>query len=364
MTKPTANVIGGVDTHKHVHHASVVTNTGELLATAEFGANHGGYGELLAWMRSYGSIQAIGIEGTGFYGAALTQFLIDSGHKVVEVNRPNPSARRADGKSDRLDAEQAARAVLGKTATAVPKAKTGPVEVIRILRVTRSSAVKARSQAFNTLHGITVGAPSPLRDELIQLTKRTLVNRCLRLRPETDQLVGLTSDPDRLLLAAAKTALRDLARRWKILDDEVKTLSRQIKDLVELAAPELVELFGVGTELAGQFLVTAGDNPERIRNEAAFAKLCGVAPQPASSGRTNGRHRLSRSGDRAANSALYTVTIVRMRHHPATIEYVERRTAEGLTKREIIRCLKRYIAREVFKALPRAGRETPLTKAA
>ncbi|MGH8870583.1 MAG: IS110 family transposase [Acidimicrobiia bacterium] len=364
MTRPATNVIGGVDTHKHVHHAAVVAATGELLATAEFSADHRGYDELLAWMKSHGSIDAIGVEGTGFYGAALTQALLDADQRVIEVNRPNPSARRADGKSDRLDAEQAARAVLGKTATAVPKTKTGRVEAIRILRVTRSSAVKARSQAFNALHGIVVGAPSPLRDELIQVTKRTLVNRCLRLRPETDQLVGLTGDPDRLLLAAAKTALRDLARRWKALDQEVKELSRQIKDLVELAAPELVELFGVGTELAGQFLVTAGDNPERIHSEAAFAKLCGVAPQPASSGRTTGRHRLSRSGDRAANSALYTVTIVRMRHHPPTIEYVERRTAEGLTKREIIRCLKRYIAREIFKALPRADRAQPLPEAA
>jgi transposase len=364
MIKVSANVIGGVDTHKHVHHAAVLKRTGELLSTAEFGADHRGYDELVAWMKSYGSIEAIGVEGTGFYGAALTRFLLDAGHKVVEVNRPNPSARRADGKSDRLDAEQAARAVLGKTATAIPKAKTGPVEAIRILRVSRSSAVKARSQAFNALHGIVIGSPSPLRDELVQLTKRTLVNRCLRLRPGTNQLVGLTHDPDRLLLAAAKTALRALARRWKTLDEEVKDLSRQIKDLVEQAAPGLVELFGVGTELAGQFLVTAGDNSERIRNEAAFAKLCGVAPQPASSGRTNGRHRLSRSGDRAANSALYTVAIVRMRHHPATIEYMKRRTAEGLTKREIIRCLKRYIAREVFKALPRADTSQPLPKAA
>ncbi|MCZ7532589.1 MAG: IS110 family transposase [Acidimicrobiia bacterium] len=364
MTNPATNVIGGVDTHKHVHHAAIVTATGELVATAEFRADRGGYRELLAWMKSYGSIQSIGVEGTGSYGAALTQFLVNAGHRVVEVNRPNPSARRADGKSDRLDAEQAARAVLGKTATAVPKDKTGPVEVIRILRVTRSSAVKARSQAFNTLHGITIGAPSPLRDELIELTKRTLVNRCLGLRPETAQLIGLTSDPDRLLVAATKTTLRDLARRWKALDNEIKQLSRQIKDLVELVSPELVELFGVGTELAGQFLVTAGDNPGRIRNEAAFAKLCGVAPQPASSGRTNGRHRLSRSGDRAANSALYTVTIVRMRHHAPTIEYVQRRTAEGLTKREIIRCLKRYIAREVFKALPRTDSEQSLPKAA
>jgi hypothetical protein len=183
MTNPTANVFGGVDTHKHVHHAAVLATTGELLSTAEFRADHGGYEELLAWMNSHGSIEAVGVEGTGFYGAALTQFLLDNGRRVIEVNRPNPSARRADGKSDRLDAEQTARAVLGKTATAVPKAKTGVVEAIRVLRVTRASAVKARSQAFNALHGIVVGAPSPLRDELIQLTKRTLVNRCVRLRP-------------------------------------------------------------------------------------------------------------------------------------------------------------------------------------
>ena len=323
------------------------------MGLGEFRANLAGYGDLLAWMRSHGSIDAIGIEGTGFYGAALTQFLLGDGRRVVEVNRPNPSARRADGKSDRLDAEQAARAVLGQTATAVPKTKTGPIEVIRVLRVTRSSAVKARTQAFNALHGIVIGAPSPLRDELVQLTKRTLVNRCLRLRSENNDLVGLSRQPERQLVAAVKTALRALARRWKQLDDEVQALSRQIQALVEQTAPALVNLFGVGYELAGQFLVTAGDNPDRIRNEAAFAKLCGVAPQPASSGRTTGRHRLSRSGNRAANSALYVVTIVRMRHHPPTLEYVNRRTAEGLTKREIIRCLKRYIAREIYKALPR-----------
>ena len=353
MTKETRNVIGGVDTHKHFHHAAVIATTGQLLGVREFKSDLGGYEDLLAWMRSHGSVEAIGIEGTGFYGAALTQFLQGDGQRVVEVNRPNPSARRADGKSDRLDAEQAARAVLGKTATAVPKTKSGPIEVIRVLRVTRSSAVKARTQAFNALHGIVIGAPSILRDELVQLTKRTLVNRCLRLRPETDDLVGLSGQSDRQLVAAVKIALRDLARRWKSLDDEVETLSRQIKALVDQTAPELVKLFGVGHELAGQFLVTAGDNTDRIRNEAAFAKLCGVAPQPASSGRTSGRHRLSRSGDRAANSALYVVTIVRMRHHPPTLEYVQRRTAEGLTKREIIRCLKRYIAREIYKALPR-----------
>jgi hypothetical protein len=178
----------------------------------------------------------------------------------------------------------------------------------------------------------------------VVLSKRTLVNRCLRLRPETEDLMTLTSDPSRLLLAAVKTSLRDLARRWKALDAEFKQLNRQLESLVRATAPDLVTLHGVGIEIAGQFLMTAGDNPDRIPNEAAFAKLCGVAPQPASSGRTSGRHRLSRGGDRAANSALYIVTIVRIRHHQPTRDYVERRTAEGLSKREIIRCLKRYIA--------------------
>lgn len=286
--------------------------------------------------------------------------LTKAGEHVIEVNRPNRIARRMDGKSDRLDAEQIARAVLGKTSTATPKAKSGMVEVIRTLRVTRASAVKARTQAFNTLFGVMIGAPSPLRDELVVLTKRTLVNRCLRLRSESDDLLSLRDDPERLLIAGVKSSLRDLARRWKVLDDEIKALNRHIEALVKAAAPELVELHGVGVEIAGQFLVTAGDNAERIRNEAAFAKLCGVAPQPASSGRTTGRHRLSRGGDRAANSALYIITIVRMRHHQPTRDYVERRTAEGLSKREIMRCLKRYIAREIYANLPRQTASAPL----
>lgn len=353
MTTEPVAVIGGVDTHKHTHYAAVIDEHGRLLGHQEFPANDRGYEALLAWMRGHGEVQVIGVESTGSFGATLTRYLTAADVSVVEVNRPNRLARRMDGKSDRLDAEQIARAVLGQTSTAIPKAKSGAVEVIRTLRVTRASAVKARTQAFNTLWGVMIGAPSPLRDELVVLTKRTLVNRCLGLRPETAELLSLRGEPDRLLLAAVKTSLRDLARRWKALDEEIKSLNRQIAAIVTAAAPELVELHGVGVEIAGQLLVTAGDNAERIRSEAAFAKLCGVAPQPASSGRTSGRHRLSRGGDRAANSALYIVTIVRMRHHQPTRDYVERRTAEGLSKREIIRCLKRYIAREVFHNLPR-----------
>lgn len=352
VTPATVTVIGGVDTHKRTHYAAAIDEHGRLLGDREFVASDQGYRDLLAWLRSHGTLSGIGVESTGSFGATLSRFLTCAGVRVVEVNRPNRLARRMDGKSDRLDAEQIARAVLGQTSTAIPKAKSGAVEVIRTLRVTRTSAVKARTQTFNTLWGVMIGAPSPLRDELVVLTKKTLVNRCLRLRPETDELITLTSTPQRMLLAGVKTALRDLARRWKSLHEEIKLLNTQIAALVHATAPKLVELHGVGVELAGQFLVTAGDNPERIRNEAAFAKLCGVAPQPASSGRTSGRHRLSRGGDRAANSALYIVTIVRMRHHQPTRDYVERRTTEGLSKREIIRCLKRFIAREIYRNLP------------
>jgi transposase len=351
-TRTNVTVIGGVDTHKHTHYAAAIDDHGRLLGHREFPANDHGYAELLVWMRRHGHVRSIGVESTGSFGATLTRFLTAASIEVIEVNRPNRLARRMDGKSDRLDAEHIARAVLGRTSTAVPKTKSGVVEVIRTLRVTRASAVKARTQAFNTLWGIMIGAPSPLRDELVVLTKRTLVNRCLGLRPETNELLSLANDQDRMLIAGTKTALRDLARRWKALDDEIKTLNRNIEGLVRSAAPKLLELHGVGVESAGQFLVTAGDNPQRIHSEAAFAKLCGVAPQPASSGRTTGRHRLSRSGDRAANSALYIITIVRMRHHQPTRDYIKRRTEEGLTKREIIRCLKRYIAREIYHNLP------------
>ena len=186
MTTSTTPVIGGIDTHKHTHYAAVIDEQGRLLGHHEFPAHDRGYRDLLVWMRSHGQLQAIGVESTGSFGATLTRWLTASGERVVEVNRPNRQARRMDGKSDRLDAEQIARSVLGDVATATPKSKAGIVEVIRTLRVTRASAVKSRTQAFNTLFGVMIGAPSPLRDELVPLTKRTLVNRCLRLRPETD----------------------------------------------------------------------------------------------------------------------------------------------------------------------------------
>lgn len=208
----------------------------------KFPATDQGYQALKAWMRAQGRIQAIGVESTGSFGATLTRALTAAGERVIEVNRPNRLARRMDGKSDRLDAEQIARAVLGQTSTAIPKAKSGVVEVIRTLRVTRTSAVNARTQTFNTLWDVMIGAPSPLRDELVVLTKRTLVNRCLRLRPETDDLLALAATPPRLLLAGVKTALRDLTQRWKTLDAEITSLNRRINTFVRAAAPDLVAL--------------------------------------------------------------------------------------------------------------------------
>jgi transposase len=364
MANSTTSVIGGVDTHKRTHYAAAIDDNGRLLGHREFPAHASGYEALLAWLRSQGQLVAIGVESTGSFGATLTRSLSQAGEYVVEVNKPNRSARHLDGKSDRLDAEQIARSVLAATGTATPKSKSGPIEVIRTLRVARASAIRARTQAFNNLFGTMIGAPSVVRDELVELTKRTFVNRCLELEPEAEDLFELIDDPERLVLASVKLSLRDLARRWKMLDAEAKALGNQIKALVEYAAPELVGLFGVSSELAGQFLVTAGDNAERIHSEAAFAKLCGVSPKPASSGQKSGRHRLNRGGDRAANSALYMVTLVRLRHHQPTREYVARRTAEGLSKREIIRCLKRYIAREVFAALPRQSTATAIPRAA
>lgn len=363
MTNQTVHVIGGVDTHKRTHYAAVIDDNGRRLGHRQFAADSPGYAALLAWLRSQGRVRAIGVESTGFFGATLTRFLLDAGEHVVEVNKPNRQARHMEGKSDRLDAEQIARSVLASTGVATPKAKSGPIEVIRTLRVARASAIRARTQAFNNLFGTMIGAPSSIRDELVELTKRTFVNRCLDQEPETEDLLELIDDPERLVIASVKLTLRNLAQRWKALDAEVKALSRQIEAVVSHVAPELVTLFGVSSELAGQFLVTVGDNTDRIRNEAAFAKLCGVSPKPASSGQKSGRHRLNRGGDRAANSALYIVAIVRLRHHQPTRDYVERRTAEGLSKREIIRCLKRYIAREVFAALPRSRPEVELQAA-
>jgi hypothetical protein len=333
-------VVIGVDTHKHVHVAVALDELGTILGDLSIPADRAGYERLLDWAASHGRVVAFGIEGTGSYGAALTSAVRRRGHRVVEVARPDRRERRLNGKNDLLDAENAARAVLAGKATATPKSADGLVEMIRQIKVAKDTAVKARTSALICLKTIIVTAPPQLREELQPLSKMALLDRCAGLRP------GPVTSP----LAAAKHTLRAMARRWRDLDTEIKTHEALLAQLTRQLAPGLVDAFGIGPDTAAEALIVAGDNPRRVRTEAAWAKLCGVAPIPASSGTTT-RHRLNRGGHRQANAALYRTVIVRMQHHDATRAYVARRTAEGRTKAEIIRCLKRFLAREIWAHL-------------
>jgi len=319
MTTTTPDVTGGVDTHGKTHHAGVLDPLGRQLGDREFPTTPAGYRALLSWLRSYGELQRVGVEGTGTYGAALTRHLRVAGVPVVEVDRPDRKARRAKGKSDPLDAYSAARAALAGTASGVPKTRDGRVEAIRALRVAPSSAVKARSQTTNQLKSLLVTGPAELREQLRALSATALVITCAWLRPIAD-----LADPEQ----ATKTALRRLARRHQYLSEEIADADGELRTLVTATAPRLLALRGVGPEVAGQLLATAGDNPDRLRSEAAFAHLCGVAPIPASSGRIH-RHRLNRGGDRAANNALHIVVLGRLRHDPRTRQYAQRRITEG-----------------------------------
>jgi transposase len=342
------DIIIGVDTHKHTHAAVAITGLGARAGELTIRVGLRGYRELESWARTLGAVRAFGIEGTGSYGAGLARFLREQGHAVREVGRPDRGLRRQLGKTDHLDAEAAARAVLGGQATALPKGGTSEVEMVRHLKVARDTAVKARTQAMLALKAIIVGAPAALRERLEAIAgKMALVRHLAALRPGP-----LTSTT-----ASAKASLRALARRWLDLDAEIRSHDAHLGRLAAQRAPALVAAHGMGTGTAVEMLVLVGDDPGRIRSEAAFAKLCGACPIPASSGKTS-RHRLNRGGHRQANAALHRVAVVRMRTHQPTLDYVRRRTAEGRSKREIIRCLKRFVAREIFGHLCRPPEAT------
>ena len=333
-------VVGGVDTHADVHVAAVIDEVGRLLDTESFETTPRGYRRLLRWMRRHGDVIRVGVEGTGTYGAGLARFLAAADVEVVEVDRPDRRLRRRRGKSDPVDAEAAARAALSGLASGAPKGRDGAVEMIRTLRVARRSAMKARTQAANQLHALVHSGPEELRGQLRQLKTPDLVAKAARFRP--GELVSA--------LEATKCALMEIARRHQALTAEIERLDASLAALVAEAAPKLVARRAVGIDTAGALLVAAGDNPHRLRSEAAFAALCGVSPLDASSGRQQ-RHRLNRGGDRTANNAIWRIVVVRMGCDPRTKAYVERRTKEGLTKGEIIRCLKRYVARELYTDL-------------
>ncbi len=339
------DIVIGVDTHKDQHVAVALDGIGGHRACFALPATTDGYIRMLAWARSQGRVVVCGVEGTGSYGIGLARFLRRQGVKVYEVSRPpRRGARRAAGKSDTLDAEHAAREVLSGQATSVPKVADGNVEVLRLLKIARDTAVKSRSQAMIALKSVLVTAPDALRADMKDLSDFRLVTACASLAEEE------TLDPSR----ATCYALQSLARRWLALHEEIKKHTRHLTRITHETAPQLVAAFGIGFDSSAELLIAAGDNAGRIRSEAAFAKLCGVCPIPASSGRTTGRYRLNRGGNRQANAALYRIVIVRLRWHQPTIEYVARRTEEGLSKKDIIRCLKRYVAREVFQLLPRS----------
>jgi transposase len=337
-------VIGGVDCHADTHHAVALDGCGRRLGDAQFPATAPGYQALVAWLGAFGQVMTVGVESTSGYGAGLTRQLLATGVRVVEVNQPHPHTRRRRGKSDPIDAEAAARKALSGEATAIPKDTTGIVEAIRLLRVARASAVKAHTAALNQLRQLLVTAPEPLRRQ-IECQRTTLLGRaaiCARLRPDPTRL----ADPAQ----AAKLALRAVAERVQVLHRQADELNQQLERLVTRAAPSTTSLLGVSTGHAGQLLVTAGQNLDRLGSEAAFAHLCAADPIPASSGKRT-RHRLNPGGDRDANTALHLIAVVRLRYCPRTRAYAARRTAEGLSKREIIRCLKRYIAREIYYRL-------------
>jgi transposase len=341
-----ARLIVGVDTHRDEHVAVAIDHLGARLGDYRFPTTSAGYEGLDCWSRGLGEVVAFGIEGTGSFGAGLARYLAGRGRSVIEVSRPDRSTRRRLGKSDPVDAEMAARAVLAGVAKDSPKSGLDEVEMIRMLKIVKDSAIKARTQAINQMKALVVTAPVELRHKLVGLNVRRLVARCVRFRP--GELVAP--------LAAAKHALRMLARRHCQLTSEIESIDGEMVRLTAETAPALVDVFGVGPDVAATLLVTAGSNPERLRSEAAFAALCGVNPIPASSGRTN-RHRLNRGGDRRANAALYRIVLVRLRYHEPTKEYMSRRTSEGMTKAEIIRCLKRYVARQVYAILRDMGRQ-------
>jgi transposase len=342
MAQAQVEITAGVDTHKDTHTAAALDSAGRTLGHAQFPATPAGYAALLAWLTGFGRLVLAGVEGTGVYGAGLARYLHRHGVDLVEVDRPDRKTRRWQGKSDPVDAEAAARAALATRATGIPKHRDGRVEALRNLRVARRCAIAHRADIQRRIHALLVTAPDDLRQQLRALTPADLVRTCATLRPDRDRAAEPTT--------AAKLALRQLARRHTQLSQDITDLDELITPLVKEINPKLLATHGIGPDVAGQLLVTAGDNPERLRCEAAFAMLCGCAPLPASSGKTN-RHRLNRGGDRHANSALWRIVITRLATDPRTRAYRDRRIKQGMSKPEIIRCLKRYAARETYRYL-------------
>ena len=339
-------VVGGVDTHADVHVSAAIDGNGGVLGIESFPADAAGYEALAGWLVGFGPVIRVGVEGTGSYGVGLSRFLHELDIDVVEVDRPNRQTRRREGKSDPVDAVAAARAALSGSAKTTPKRRNGPVEQMRVLLVARRSARRQRIATLNQLRQLVICAPDEIRVRFKDRYKTGFVTEAAGMRPRKG------SDP---VTYTTNVVIRDLARRIKSLNTEMRSIDDALRGLIEQAAPSLLALYGVGVDTAASLLVAAGDNPDRLHTERSWAHLCGVTPIPAGSGKTSGRVRLNRGGDRQANAALYRIVLTRMSSHAETRNYVRRRRAQGLNTGEIMRCLKRYVARQTFKHLPRAA---------
>lgn len=291
--KAQTPVFAGVDTHKELHVAAVIDAGETVLGTKSFPTTRTGYRAMLAWIGGFCDLARIGVEGTGSYGAGLTRHLAKAGVTILEVDRPDRSDRRRKGKDDDLDAISAARAALHGRRTSIPKSKDGAVEALRVLRVTRAHAVRERRSALQLLRMSIVSAPEELRNQVRHLTRMQLIRTLAAWRPD----VSDATDP----VTAYRVSMKSLARRCLELTDEIADLDELINPILQALAPQLLERVGIGIEVAGQLFVTAGDNPDRMKSEAAFAMLCGVSPLPASSGMTQ-RHRLNRGATAKPNA--------------------------------------------------------------
>lgn len=338
-------VVLGIDTHLETHTAVLVDLVGRQVDANTFPSTRRGHDALIEWARLRGTVRRAGVEGTGSYGVALARRLMLEGIAVYEVTRPKRRKARHRGKNDHQDALAAAVSALSDAGElAAPKTRDGIVEAIRVLRIARASAVKSRTQTILQLRNLILTAPEQLRDDLRDLPIKQIVERCARWHRR---------DPISAL-AATRQAMRSLARRHRELDSEIGELDADILKLIQQAAPRLLAQPGIGPETAARLLIVAGDNSQRLRSDAALAALCGASPVEASSGQTI-RYRLNRAGDRDLNCALHTIVLTRLQHDAATRAYAARRTAEGKTPREIKRCLKRYVARNLFRLLEATG---------
>lgn len=356
MEQPTT-IIAGVDTHTGIHTLALLDMNGRVLSTNTFGADPDGYGHLIAMLGDPARCAGIGVEGTNSFGAALARRLQAAGFPVYEVLRPKRGVRRKDGKSDPIDAIAAARSVLAGDGTSLPKSSDGWVEALLHLNAERSQPVTAMTTPANSTGGLPAAAPEPIREKYRGLRTETRMNRLASCRPSGG-----------LVAHSVLTALKGAAKAWRALKEQADPLEERMRSILDTNARPLLDIYRAGTITAATIAIVAGDNPERIRDEAAFAKLCGACPIPASSGKTN-RHRLNRGGNRQGNMALHRIAIVRLGYHQPTRDYVAKKTREGKSKLEIIRCLKRHIAREAYKALIAirnggAGRQTPQERAA